>query len=85
MCIQELYYCGAVTNIVKGTANGRYHSTVLTKIITRMGNGTSVTHSGDSSRAVISFVLQCELYSSAEDENTNFTMFCILISLLLNK
>lgn len=68
-----------LTNLVRGTANGTYHS-VLTKIITRMGNRTNVTHSGYSPRTVISFVLQSELYSSAEDENMILAMLCILIT-----
>lgn len=79
---RQLYYCRSMTNILKGTANGTYHSTVLTKIITRMGNRTNVTHSGDSPRAVNSFVLQHELYSNAEDENVIFTMLYILITFL---
>lgn len=82
MGIQQLYYCSSVTNTVRGTANGMYHSTVLTKIMARTGNGTNVTHSGDSPRAVISFVLQHELYSSAEDENVIFTMLYTLITFL---
>lgn len=87
MGTQQLHYCSSVTNILKGTANGTYHSTVLTKIITRMGNGTNVTHSGDSPRAVISFVLQRELYSSAEDENVIFhrVVYFNRFSLVLNK
>lgn len=76
MGIQQLYYCSSLTNIVKGVANGTYHSPVLTKIITGMGNGTNVTHPGDNPCAVISFVLQHELYSSAEDEKAIFTI-CI--------
>lgn len=85
MGIQQLCYCSGVTNTVKGTANGTHHSTILTKIITGMGNGTHGTHSGDNSRAVISFVLHCEFYSRAEDEEVIFTMLYILVTLLLNK
>lgn len=82
MGIQQLCYCSSVTNTMKGTANGTYHSTALTKIIVGMGNRTNVTHCGDSPRAVISFVLQYELHRCTEDENVVFTTLYILITFL---